>query len=101
MVQVLRVDLEARRIEFGLIEKPFRSKSNHGIGKTSPEPYRAETSSVPGNGDPLMSGRIKPQHSKRRGLKAKIAAARTSRTGAANAGKKAGAKHAARKRNSK
>jgi len=101
MVQVLRVDLEARRIEFGLIEKPFRSKSSHGTVKPGPEPFRAETSPVQVTGDPLMNGRIKPQLSKRRDLKAKIAAARASRSGAAGAGKKAGTKHAARKRNSK
>ena len=101
MVQVLRVDLEARRIEFGLIEKAFRSRSSHGSVKTNSESLRTEAL-LPGvTVDPLSSGRVKPQQGKRRGLKAKIAAAKPSRSGTASAGKKSGGKQSTRKRNGK
>ena len=98
MVQVLRVDLEARRIEFGLIEKPHRSKHGASPAKSSQDSFRPDSIPLTNHSDPSPSGRTKPQAAKRRGLKAKLASASAGRAKGSKAGKKAGAKPSSRKR---
>lgn len=98
MVQVLRVDLEARRIEFGLIEKPFRPRNNGAQAKAGQEPFASEAATSPSHADPRHLGRVKPQLTKKRGLKAKLASASAGRAKASKSRKKAGAKQSGRKR---
>jgi ribonuclease R len=102
VVQLLRVDLEARRIEFGLIEKSSRSKSSYLASKASSDKgaydsHRGETLSIPTVIDSITGAKLKPQSTKRRGLKAKLAA-KPSRSKVSGSGKKTAAKHSSRKR---
>jgi len=92
MVQLLRVDLEARRIEFGLIERSLRSKNGTVAGKLVAEPFPGDNAPLTNPADNLLAERVKPQNGKRRGLKAKLAAAGKSRSKALAASKKAAAK---------
>ena len=102
VVQLLRVDLEARRIEFGMVEKTSRSKSSHLISKAASDKHgydshRGETLSIPTANDPIVGAKLKPQSTKRKGLKAKLAA-KPSRSKVSGNGKKTASKHSSRKR---
>ncbi|NDH58219.1 MAG: hypothetical protein EBX60_08215, partial [Betaproteobacteria bacterium] len=83
---------EARRIEFGLIERSLRSKNGTVAGKLVAEPFPGDNAPLTNPADNLLAERVKPQNGKRRGLKAKLAAAGKSRSKALAASKKAAAK---------